>query len=317
MRVYRNVVFVVELLLLLGGADRLYAGVFPDPSMFGNPDRVSGIPGSVSDITVTPDGGTMVYCAFNSTWRLYTATRNPLTNVWGDTRALDFPSSYNECPSLSPDGRWLFYSDDTGSGRLMVAERDASGTWGNPREIRTNLQAPQSGFFDGRNLYVSESTWRTGDSGSYLWHELFSGVYDPTGTSPPELLPVASLTLPYPADFAGKQIVNNGNTMLAISTPDAFSARWDIFTTNRDATTGEWSTPQRPDWTIGGQGDAAGSPGAWFCEATQTMYFVKDYQLYESQVVPEPSTLVMWSLFGVCSAGCFAWRRIVSQKHSA
>lgn len=314
MRFHKWLVYMVGLSLVVASGSIARAAAFPDPSKFGTPTRVTGIPDMVNDITLTQDGNTMVYCHFDGSWRLYTATRDSQTNTWGNFNALDFPSSYNESPSLSPDGRWLFYCDDTGVGRQMVAERNASGQWVNPRHVETNLLAPQSGFYDGQRLYVSQTTTNSGEQGSYSWHELYSGIYDPAGVAPPELSLVSSLVLPYPADLAGKQIVGDGNTMLLISTPDAFATRWDIFTSNRDAATGEWSAPTRPDWTIGGTGDLVGSAGAWYCEDSQTMYFTRDYQLYESRVVPEPSTVVMWSLFGVCSAGFLSWRRLANGK---
>ncbi len=144
---------VVWLPLAIGGTSPAKAAAFPDPSQFGTPTPLTGMPGMVSGITLTPDGQTMLFCHFTGIWQIYSAQWNRQANSWGSTQSLPYFSA--EC-SLSPDGRWLFFAD---AGGVKIAERDLTGTWSNPRPIQVPLQNPACPFYDGKSLYVSEAAW--------------------------------------------------------------------------------------------------------------------------------------------------------------
>jgi len=281
-------VVAVGWLVLVACASAASAAPFPDPSLFGEPTPVPGIPGGlpngVCGATLTPDGQTMVFCWFTGTWQLYTAQWDAQQKSWGDIRHLPGASWYDMLPTLSGDGKWLFYHGYEGG--LYVAERQPSGTWGNSRQIPVDVTtngANANPFFDGSTLYFDRRT-DVRDRGGYVWDVMYEAPYDPIRNVCGSPARVDSVYIGYPTSSGGARIFGDGKTLLFSrgpsdgTWPEIYMGKWDLFLR-------EWVDIAALGAPVN---TGAGESSPWYCEQTRTLYFVRsDYRLYQSVVIED------------------------------
>lgn len=274
---------VIVLLVLLASFCPARAEQFPHPSQFGAPVAVPGMPGGVSGVTMTPDGQTMVFNWFTGPWRIYTAQWDAERKAWGNFRHMPFPGSYNQHPSLSPDGDLLFWVEaGSAPGVVWVARRQPDGnSWGNEQRVplphRTNAGSAAP-YFDGNRLYYSQVTnMPNGD----MWYEMYYVLYDAvTNTFSGAPTPVASLNLQYPELTTGMRVFGDGKTAL-FSQARSGIYYTHIWLADWDAVTMDWVNPRLPDWPLY-TANVFGEYSPWYCEATRTLYYMNDYTVYQS-----------------------------------
>jgi len=140
-------------------------------------------------------------------------------------------------------------------------------------------------FFDGNTLYFDRLI-DVRDLGGYVWYETYKAPYDPIHNVVGTPVRLDSLVGEFPVVFNnGPRIVGDGNTMLFTH---GISGTWDmhIWIATRNAVTGDWGDLTNPDWAIKTAG-AQFNP--WYCEATRTLYFVRDDEcLYQSVANRKP-----------------------------
>jgi len=109
-------------------------------------------------VTFTPDGRIMVYAKGNSGKKrgtkdvnLYMATNRK--GRWSEPRLLRIndPDSWDSTPTLSADGRTLYFASNRDGGfggtDLYVATRDGRGRWGNVRNLGPNINTHGNEMF--------------------------------------------------------------------------------------------------------------------------------------------------------------------------
>lgn len=135
------------------------------PPIINSPDANEG------SIAIAPNGRTMVFARGNTGKRkgandvnLYlTSFRN---GKWSEPRlmAINDPNAWNSTPAFSADGLTLYFSSNReggyGGNDLYSATVNGRGTWGNVRNLGTQINTPEDEMFpatsqDGRLFFAS------------------------------------------------------------------------------------------------------------------------------------------------------------------
>ena len=152
---------------------------------------------STRDITISPDGNEIYFCAGigNNTFMTTLFTRK-INNVWTEPEIIPFARNlkyFTVEPCFSADGQRLYFASNrpdslhTGEDSdLWYVQRDGS-NWGDPVNLgsKINSTAPESypSVTNNGTLYFTRDNIETGISHIYRSH-LINGIY-----SEPELLP--------------------------------------------------------------------------------------------------------------------------------
>ncbi len=262
----------------IGDLARFGRDGFPDPGLFGDPMPARDLPATIS---VTVAGDYMVYSR-GAPHRIYCAAWNETRNAWTTAEQLSLGSGGGgwEChPSLSPDGKWLFYvaSDGDplggpGPDQIFRSVRQPDGSWAPGEPLRGevhsvgHLGAPA---FADKKLYLARwvSTTR---------RDLYVSEYDSADDTFAKPQPLTTINDGSQNDQPW--VSSDGRTLLFTSdragTDDIWMATWN-------ETTGDWSQPVKPDWPVNTEADEY---SAWYSPGRATLYFNRDGAPYECSV---------------------------------
>ncbi len=291
----------LAVLVVLVGVGQVRGVVFPDPPLFGEPIRVPGdlLPTEqIGGYSLNPDGSFMVY-QHGSGFTIHEAEWDGIEWITlGNPTIGSDDWTWESTPSLysATDGQlWLYYTAGHGSSpsEIYRSRRLEDGTWDTGEKIlgavNSTLDNPSAPMFDGENLY-----FRVGlsDSVCDLWVSPYDSGLKTFGI--PQLLPA---TINDGSYNNRPQMI--GDTLLFSSDRDGTH---DIWTSTLDGL-GDWEAPLK--LAIGGGHD---DEGPWYSAARETLYFTRDGLAYQSQVVPEPSTIILLLTGAVGFLAC-VWRR--------
>lgn len=275
----------------------LSADPFPNPAEFQEPVPVPGLPASAANMSTSSDGLFMVF-AMGAPHQIYSAERTSTTEAWGNITQIS-AGGWQGHPSLSPDGKWLFYVESNGStwGEIYRMTRTATG-WSPGEPTKGNIHAyDREGqpFFNGQRLYFHAMM-------SSTRVDLFYSDYDVDTDS--FSAPVALNALINDGSYNnGPRIVGDGKTLLFTSDRPGTSGPSDIWVS--DWSGSDWGKPYDPDWALKSTGwDDIG----WYDEAARTLYFERDGHPYQAVAVPAPGAVVLLGS-GVLMAAVFRRRR--------
>ncbi|MBP7053241.1 MAG: PD40 domain-containing protein [Phycisphaerae bacterium] len=138
-------------------------------------------PSPDGNTTLSGDKLTLIFSSERSGGDLWMARRTAVGDPWSTAVKLGAPintSGYEAGPSLSPDGKWLFYTSITPSNAgtynyIMVSALGADGRWRTPRNLAKEINLPSNAGCptispDGYTLYFTSDN-PEGLGGSDLW----------------------------------------------------------------------------------------------------------------------------------------------------
>lgn len=271
-----NIVLAGALALGIAGKAQPSKGdMFPGEWEIPKRVNIYGNPGQNAFTSyIMQDGQQMLLTMGGGTYR---ADRNPEQDWWGNIQLLDF-SPRGSYATLNPDEKTVYWN---------VAAQVYSGQFGDV----VNGQIVENVL--GYNQILA---------GNRLYFYTPSGNYDIFYS---ELLPNGAFTTPRNLSEINTgdveqigYITPDHKTMLFMSNRPGGQGSVDIWKATWNLGTSEWENPENLGATV----NDSGSVGyVTYCPGTQIIYFNRgEYERWQSQGIPEPSTL------GVLAAGGLA-----------
>ena len=177
---------------------------------------------------------------------IYLCTRKK-DGTWSAPEQLGKPintKDHDACIGLSPDGSLLFVYKDSGGGDIFVSKIEGNNAkkWTKPERLEGGVntdywEGSASLSPDNKTLYFSsDQEGGYGGSDIYISERLPDGIWG----APVNLGP----TINTPYDEDAPQIHSDGKTLFFSSRGHNGIGGYDIFSTIKDPTTGQWSKPR-------------------------------------------------------------------------
>ena len=287
------------------------------PWMFLEPVPVLMDPAWVPDDNayprVTADGEMLAFIK-HVPMQVHTAEWNESNQRWENVEHVTgLGQSWTATPCISPDKQWLFYTGSSGTHGTIYRSPWLDDHWGPGERIDpvndpfAHLAGP---YFNGSRLYFNATNILGGPT-DHIYYSEYDPVTDSFGT------PIAIDPID---DDKGVNLAGYGQTLPSL-TPDGQTlfwqsnrpedddgnpgeGGWDIWMSNWES--GSWGKPINAGPLI----NTAGNEGApSYNGARNSLYFYdSDLMLVESNVIPEPSTLVLLGM-GAIALLLYALRR--------
>lgn len=212
-------------------------------------------------------------------------------------------------PCISPDKQWLFYTGSSGSQGTIYRSPWLDDHWG----LGVRIDAVNDPFahaagpyFNGSRLYFNATNIYPDVNSDHIYYSEYDPGTDTFGTP----FAIDAIDDDEGVNLAGygqalPSLTPDGQTLFWQSNRPGGEGGWDIWMSNRES--GSWGDPINAGPAINTAGNEGGPS---YNGARNSLCFVnRDLILVESKVIPEPSTFIMFSIFGALAVSVGWWRK--------
>ena len=172
---------------------------------------------------------------------------------WSSPEQLDKPintKDHDACIGLSPDGTVLFVYKDTGGGDIYASKIEGTNTkkWTKPEKLEGGVN---SDYWEGSASLSTDNTtlyFSSDREGGFGGSDIYISKRLPNGTWSPATNLGPIINTPYDED--APQIHSDGKTLFFSSRGHDGMGGYDIFSTVKNPSTGQWNVPRNIGYPV-------------------------------------------------------------------